>query len=74
MLPVIDGGEKTLPLIDASRRCWEGRIGENEILPMVEQMTASFSERQLKHAIALLLNDISRYGRQTVRQRCHAPR
>lgn len=61
-LPAIDGGEKTLPLINASRNCWEGRIGEKETLPMAEQMTSGFSERQLKHAIALLLNEISRYG------------
>ena len=52
-----------MTLFETAQRCWEGRIGEHETLPRVEQLTQGFSERELRHSIAMLLNDISSYGR-----------
>ncbi|MGQ0710889.1 MAG: hypothetical protein ACT4NV_14220 [Rhodoferax sp.] len=62
MLPTINS-EKAVPILQASRRCWEGRVGENEALPLAQELTAGFSEREFRHTIAMLLNDISRFGR-----------
>lgn len=73
-MPVMDS-RKALPLIETSRRCWDGRVGENETLPLVQQLTEGFTESELKRVIALLLNDISGYGRQALaRQCCHFDR
>jgi hypothetical protein len=69
MLPILSC-EKAEPLFEISRDCWEGYVGEHETLPLVERFTEGFSERELRRAIALLLNNFSGYGRQALARQC----
>lgn len=62
--------KKIVALLDTSDRCWQGRVGENETLPLVERFAEGWSERELQFALSMLLNRISIYSRQALARQC----
>ena len=62
--------KKIVALLDTSDRCWQGRVGENETLHLVEQFAEGWSERELQFALSMLLNRISIHSRQALARQC----
>ena len=62
--------QEVLTLSDISEHCWDGRIGERETLPLVNQITEDFTKEQLQYALARLLNEVSQFGRQALAKSC----
>ena len=69
-MSAILNSQEILTLSDISERCWDGRIGEQETLPLVNQITEDFTKGQLQYALARLLNEVSQLGRQALAERC----
>ena len=64
VLPVVKGGDRFAQIVASAIRSWEGRVGEYEALPLARTLTEGFTEDELKHTVAILLNEINRFGRR----------